>query len=352
VRRLALALCLLALLCPAAAATTLRELQQQGHLEVRSEIQASDPLVPGQRARLILEISVDTWFTGGTRIALPEVPGLVLLQTEQFASNASATRNGQTWVVQRWAIDVYPQRPGRFTIPPLRLRLQVNGGGAGDVAGELFSPPANLQATLPAALEPLESWVAAPAFSVTQRFDRDLEGLQVGDAFERRIEFEAADVMAMMLPTVAARDIEGLAAYPAPPVLEDSNNRGQMRAARSRSISYVMQAPGDYELPALRFAWWDTRDATLREVELPAIRFSVGAVAARTGAHATPRVDGRAAITALAAALVVALVLRLATRYLPLSRMLAATRAAAHWLAALRRPALPPRLNPGNRNAE
>ena len=51
-----------------------------------------------------------TWFTGGTRIRLPEVPGLVILQTEQFASNASERRGDQNWVLQRWTLDVYAQR--------------------------------------------------------------------------------------------------------------------------------------------------------------------------------------------------------------------------------------------------
>lgn len=351
-RRLALTLCLLALLSPMTAATTLVELQQQGHLQLRSEIEAAQPLVPGQRARLILEVAVDTWFTGGTRIAVPEVPGLVLLQNEQFASNASETRRGRTWVIQRWSIDVYPQRAGRFTIPPLRLRMQVNGGPAGDVAGELFSPPVNLQAMLPAALETVQSWVAAPAFSVAQQFDRQLDGLQVGDAFERRIEFKATDVMAMMLPTVVAREIDGLAVYPAPPELDDSNNRGQTRASRSRSISYVMQAPGEYELPALRFAWWDTREATLREVELPATQFTVGGVAVRHAQSSGQRFEGRTALWALGALVLLVLVLRLAVRYLPLARLAAAARAATQWLAALRRPALPRQLNPGNRSAE
>jgi len=51
--------------------------------------------VPGQKVTLTLEIATDRWFAGGTRIGIPEVPGLVILQTEQFASNASETHNGR-----------------------------------------------------------------------------------------------------------------------------------------------------------------------------------------------------------------------------------------------------------------
>ena len=48
----------------------------------------------------------------------------------------------------------------------------------------------------------------------------------------------------MMLPTFSAESLPGLVAYPAPPVLDNSNNRGQIRASRSERISYVVQAEG------------------------------------------------------------------------------------------------------------
>ncbi len=108
---------------------SLEELQAQGHLSIRSSLQPRDGLVPGQKSALILEIATDSWFTGGTRISIPEVEGLVILQTEQFANNASELRGGQNWVIQRWSLDVYPQRVGQFTVPALPIALKVSSGG-------------------------------------------------------------------------------------------------------------------------------------------------------------------------------------------------------------------------------
>ena len=73
----------------AARALTPDDLLSQGRLQVESSLSPDQDIVPGQKLRLVLEIATDRWFTGGTRISLPEVPGLVILQTEQFASNAS-----------------------------------------------------------------------------------------------------------------------------------------------------------------------------------------------------------------------------------------------------------------------
>ena len=121
-------------------ATTVEELQAAGRLQVESEISPAEGLVPGQQARLLLTVATDRWFSGGTRIAIPEVPGLVILQTEQFASNASENRGGQSWVIQRWALDVYPQRAGNFVIPAMTLKVKVSAGPGVEVEGELFAP--------------------------------------------------------------------------------------------------------------------------------------------------------------------------------------------------------------------
>ena len=59
---------------------------------------------------------------------------------------------------------------------------------------------------------------------------RDLEALQVGDAFEHEVRLEATDVLAMMLPAMKASPQPGLAAYPSPPRLDNSSNRGAARA--------------------------------------------------------------------------------------------------------------------------
>ena len=179
-RILLVSLWLLQTIVGAAHATTdpIETLLAGGHLSVATTVEPDTQLVPGQRARLVIEIATDTWFTGGVRIRLPEVAGLVLLQTEQFASNASELRNGVTWVVQRWSLDVYPQRAGNFVIPPIALEVSVAGGAGNSLAGTLHTGATSIRARLPAPLQKADFWVAAPRFSVSQSFSRPLDALQ------------------------------------------------------------------------------------------------------------------------------------------------------------------------------
>jgi hypothetical protein len=259
---------------------SIEELEASGRLRINSVLTSQNLIVPGQKVTLTLEIATDRWFTGGTRIGIPEVPGLVILQTEQFASNASETHSGQTWAIQRWTLDVFPQRAGDFTIGPIPLQLQVNGGEEGDIQGELHSPAHHFTAAIPDSLAQAKQWVAAPVFSVRQSFDRALDNLAVGDAFEQEVLLEAADVLAMMLPAYKSEKQSGLAAYPSPAVLETSVNRGQTLATRSIRISYVAEQPGQFLLPARDYFWWNTQSAKLEVLSLAEVRIEVGGVAA------------------------------------------------------------------------
>jgi hypothetical protein len=354
-RLLALLLAIAPLGARAADAPTVDDLLAAGRLQLDSALRPADGIVPGQKLGLVLQVATDRWFTGGTRIVIPEVPGLVILQTEQFASNASENRGGESWVIQRWTLDVYARRAGEFSIPAIALDLQVNAGERGEVAGRVNAPPVTFEARLPDGLAGAESWVAAPEFRVSQRFDRDLDALQVGDAFEREITFEATDLMAMMLPTFEAARPEGLAIYPEPPVLDDSSNRGELRARRSQRFSYVVESEGLYLLPARDFLWWNTQTRELQVLSLPATEVLVASGAASDAGTGTG--PGFSQLTARQRALLLAGLAALgATLWLaflllprlPLERVGSWLRRVSRVVAELREPALPAELNPGS----
>ena len=330
------------------AATTVADLQAQGRLSIDASLSPTEDVVAGQKLALVIEIATDRWFSGGTRLAIPEIPGLVILQTEQFASNASETRGTQSWVLQRWTLDVYPQRPGHFTITPIRARVRLNAGESGDIEGELLSPATRFSASLPPGLEPDQRWVAAPTFSATQLFDRTLQGLEVGDAFERELRFEASDVMAMMLPVFTPDAQPGLGIYPSPPKLENISNRGEIRALRRQRISYVVEAEGEYRLPPEEFFWWDTTRGELQLVSLEEIVFTVGS-AAGAGKNDSDPVRRQLILSVGAVLIVLSAVSLLLWKYFPRSL----PSHVADWLTAgrdlwraWRSPALPMQLNP------
>lgn len=332
-----------------AIASTMRQLHAAGHVELRTYLSPAQDIVPGQKVSLVVEVATDSWFVGGTRLYAPEVPGLVILQNDRFASNATELRGGQTWVLQRWTLDVFAQRKGNFRIPPVRVHAQVSDGSAGAIAGDLYTAPAALAVSVPPALASAPSWVAAPAFSVTQHFDRDVEALQVGDAVQREIVVQATEVMAMMLPVPEVREAAGLAVYPAPPKLENRNNRGATVATRTQQISYVAEEAGQFILPAQEFFWWDTARRQLQLVTLSRVDIVVGGIGAVTGRGSESTFARSLEPGIILAALVFIVGLLALLRDAPRARVRAYLGATAHRIRALRKPALGEHLNPYSR---
>ncbi len=335
---------------------SIAELQSSRHLEISSELIPSDDIIPGQRIELVITIATDRWFTGGTRLEIPEIPGLVILQTNEFASNSSNNRGGHSWVIQRWTLDVFPQREGSFSIPAITARVKVSDLSANSVEGKLSSPGLHFNAVIPQSLARVAHWVAAPKYQVSQRFDKDLDNLQIGDAFTRKITFEAADVMAMMLPAFDVEIHDGLAAYPEPPTLNNSSNRGDMNAKRIERISYIVEAPGQYRLPARDYFWWDTRTGELQMRFLPAIDISVGKAGTDNGRgmHPTriqPLQWTQAALGIFAGVIFIWLLRRWLPR-VPISRITTRFKKALRWFKQLRKPALPDKLNPDSSAGE
>lgn len=349
--RVWLVLCLAMMAAGSAAAQDIESLRAQNRLTVSSELEPATDIVVGQQVKLYIQIATDRWFSGGTRIRLPEVPGLVILQTESFAANGSERRGGDTWVTQRWSIEVYPQRPGRFDIPGLSLELSVADGSGGAITGTTTSPALSFSAVVPAALDGVAHWVAAPRYTVSEQQSGSPEALGVGDAFTRDIRLEADDVMAMMLPAIEVDAVSGLGIYPDPPQLDNRSNRGTMRASRVQRITYIAESPGQYRLPAMDFYWWDTNSTALQLRSLPAVDLVVAGTLPDNTSVDDPTVTidwrrlamGGGIVIALAVLSHICLAMLRSIPWMALRRR--AHKAARAW-RRWRRPGLPPSLNP------
>jgi hypothetical protein len=271
-----LSLLLLCLALPAGAAD-LETLVAADKLRVTSWLEPVRDIAVGQEVKLAIEVSTPRWFAGGTRITPPEVDGVVILRRNEFAFNISRREAGTTWVVQRWELELYPQRAGTFRLPPVALELAVNDADAGIVRGTVLTDTLAFDARVPPAMEGDKYWSAAPSLALSQRFDRNLEGLAPGDAFTRSVEIESTSTTSMMLPEPELATPEGLDAYPDIPELIDRSNRGEATAIRRQSITYIVVEPGQYRFPPVSLSWWNTETLERETAELPAVNIDAGA---------------------------------------------------------------------------
>ena len=184
---------------------------------------------------------------------------------------------GATYVIAQHDLALFAMRPGRYDIPSFTVRFaSANAPGEQPVEHRLTTPPLRIEARLPPGAEHLPSLISTSAMTVSEPWKPEPKEPRVGDAFTRTVTRSAPDVPAMAFPPLPVTDLDRLAVYPKPPVMQDHSERGTFTGTRVDSITYVCERPGTVTVPALEFPWWNVRTQTLEKIMLPAVSLDVG----------------------------------------------------------------------------
>lgn len=229
----------------------------------------------GQRVRLIVEVRTDTWFTTAPRYPELKLDGTVALLPEAFGVNFTKREGGTTWAGQRQRYVLFPQRVGQLTVPPIDVALAVSTGGRAGETQVVTTPSVTINVVAPPGSADVPAFVTTPRLRVSEEWEGNVEDLKVGDAITRRITQSADDVFALLLPTVEFGGIEGFGVYPGTPQLDDRVERGSYAAVRTDQVTYVLQAEGDYEIPAIEIHWFDLGRQRMTTETLDALEVTV-----------------------------------------------------------------------------
>jgi len=214
---------------------------------------------------LSVDIGSSRWFTSGTRISSIEVANVIAKQRNQFATNYTVRKNGETWSRQRWEITLYPLASGHYVVPKLAVNVEVSAPDGSKVAGTLYTKPIEFKTVLPSGLlSESMNWFSATAVQVEQEWQQSSPQPKVGDTITRRVTIRAQDSLSILLPDLlASSSTDVYQAYPQPNQLDDSQLRGNYISSRAEEVVYVIQQGGEIELPELKFHWWNSETQTL-----------------------------------------------------------------------------------------
>ncbi|MEZ8822987.1 hypothetical protein AB6E04_01425 [Vibrio amylolyticus] len=217
---------------------------------------------------LTIEVATPRWLTGGTRIGSVEVPNLIAKQRNLLATNYTERKDGQTWSRQRWEVTLYPLSSGVFVIPRIAVQVQVSAPDGSNVAGTLYTPPIQFEATLPSGrLSDSTPWFSATDVEVKQTWQQSSEEIKVGGAITRKVEVRAKDSLSILLPDLLEQSATPhYQTYPQPHILDDTQERGDYRSSRIEESIYVIQQGGEFTLPDYQFQWWNSETKTLETV--------------------------------------------------------------------------------------
>ncbi len=128
---------------------------------------------------------------------------------------------------------------------------------------------------LPAGVKDGELLVTTRSFELDYQWQPETTTAHTGDAYTLTVTRRARDISAMLLPPLPVFRTPGLAAYPQPPELNDKSSRGDLTGERIDRIIWVLETPGSYDIPAVRFQWWDPNARELKQQLLPGIKLEI-----------------------------------------------------------------------------
>jgi hypothetical protein len=233
-------------------------------------VQQQEEIWTGQQVTLNLDLKTTGFSYFNTHFNLPEISGAFLMQTDTTTIRLSEQKNGQSWQILRYPLALYPLKAGELEIPSIKVRFNTSAGyGQEDKAFQFQTTPLVLTVSLPPGVNDGDLVVTTDSFELDYDWQPIAETAHTGDAFTLTVSRRASDISAMLLPPLPVFRTEGLAAYPQAPEIGDQSNRGDLTAERVDKIIWLAEKSGNYDIPGIRFQWWDPDRQELAQQIVP-----------------------------------------------------------------------------------
>jgi len=251
----------------------------------------------GQQLTLDLDLKTTGFSFSNSHFNLPEVNGAFLMQTDTTTVKLTEKIDGEDWQIVRYPLALYPQMAGQLEIPPISVRFITSAGfGSEEMAFEFKTEPLELNIKQPPGAKPGDLVVTTESFELDYDWQPATAATRTGEAVTLTVSRRAADISAMLLPPLPVFRTEGLASYPQTPGISDKTDRGDLTGIRNDSITWVVEKPGAYEIPGIRFQWWDPANRELKQQIVPGLNLDIRPSAEEQAAKVTAGDDGQNSI--------------------------------------------------------
>ncbi|MBR0819878.1 BatD family protein [Bradyrhizobium liaoningense] len=240
-------------------------------------------VVVGQQATLHVTVLAPNYMT-----APPEVPSFQLrnVVTRQLQSvNINDSRDGVAYAGVRLEFAIYPMEAGSYAISDQKVHVKYAAEPPATREVDVALPGVSFEAFVPEPASGLEPFVAASHLVAEQSIKRSSDQLKAGDAVTRTVTIRAEGTPAMLLPTQRFAAVKGLALYPTQPTLSDKTEgrTDVLTATRVDAATYMLEQPGEYELPAIDIGWWNAGSNQVEAIHLDAVPLKVAVNPAAEG---------------------------------------------------------------------
>ena len=230
----------------------------------------------GQQLTLNLDLKTTGFSFSNVHFNLPDVRDAFLMQTDTTTIKLTENSGGESLQVLRYPLALYPQKPGQVEIPSIAVRFNTSSGyGSTEKAFEFHTEPLQLTVKSPPGVTEGDLVISTTSFNLDYDWQPESDIAYSGDAFTLTVTRRASDISGMLLPPLPVFEAPGLASYPQAPEVSDRTNRGDLTGERIDTIIWIIEKPGIYNIPGIRFQWWDPASLELKQQVIPGLELDV-----------------------------------------------------------------------------
>lgn len=237
-------------------------------IRVTSELKTETAWM-GERVTFHVTLYSPGPFSGTPVFQIPEIRDTVIAK-EGTPVVGSAEEAGESWITQRHEFALYTQQVGKVEIPGFKVAFESKDSFLGDpVPREGISTPIAFTSERPPGTEALPFVVSSATLEVSETWSMD-DGasLEAGDVVTRSITRSASDTSAMFLEPFEPVSMDGVKVYVGDPGIEETSERGVTRIQRTDYLKYQFTRGGTFDIPSIRYSWWDPEREEIRSAKL------------------------------------------------------------------------------------
>ncbi|MDT8453353.1 MAG: BatD family protein [Gammaproteobacteria bacterium] len=194
------------------------------------------------------------------------------------AGSYEAFRDGVRYAVYEIRYAVFPQHSGMLEFKPMVFEGRINRGRSRSVFDQFMSSGElkrvrsdSLSIEVQARPSNIHSgeWLPAKNIDLTEEWSEDVTRLKNGEPVTRTITITAQGNMAESLPDLAEDEIKGLKQYPDKAAINNQVTDQGVTSSKQIKIALIPTRAGDFTLPAISLAWWNTATGEQEVARLP-----------------------------------------------------------------------------------
>lgn len=230
--------------------------QQKVNLFTTTTINKKEVMV-GQPFKVKLSIYTTTWFTEGLNFEDFQLPNALMVKDGRAIPNSLNIGKYQYSGVEQTYI-VFPFAAGENVFPS--LDLVVSTPDPGDFKGKkhtLHTKEKSIKVVPPPVGEDPKSWLVATSVRISDKWNKDLSKVKVGDVLKRTVRITAGNTLGPMIPVREYDSLNWAGVYPEHPTNSNYNKDNYISGTQKQVITYLVQEAGEFEVPRITVHYYN-----------------------------------------------------------------------------------------------